>query len=262
MIRKLTDADRDPAIALLQCDPEINLYMLGNMEAIGFDAAFCDFWGDFDDEGALRGIANRYFTGWVVYGETMADWSGLAGLIDTDASATRLQDNPVGIPSILPLLKRHRAADVQIEELMRLAPADFVPQSIPAGLDVRRATIGDKDDLVTFYRDAGNMHRSEAGVERPLRDTRVYLGLRAGKIVCTALTNAEIADRAMIGGVYTLPEERGKGTARAVVSALCADLIASGKTPALYWVNPSAGMVYRTLGFTPVGTWRAVVLGG
>lgn len=261
MIRKLTAADRSIAVALLERDPEINLYMLGNIEAIGFDAEFCEFWGEFDDRGELRGIADRYFTGWVVYGRPDADWGALAALIDADDSAVRLQDNPGGIPSILPLLKRHRAAEINIEELMRLSAANFAPQPVPQGVLVRRATLADKDALVAFYANAGNMHRSEAGVERPLRDTTVFVGTRAGKIVCTALTNAEIADRAMIGGVYTVPEERGKGTARAVVSALCADLIARDKTPALYWVNDAAGKVYRTLGFEPIGEWRAVVLG-
>jgi len=260
MIRKLTSADREIAQTLLQREPEINLYMLGNMEAIGFDADFCEFWGDFDERGELRGIADRYFTGWVVYGRPDADWEALAALIDDDATATRLQDNPGGIPSLLPLLSRHRAAEVNVEELMRLSAVDFTPQSIPEGVTVRRATLDDKDALVDFYRDAGNMHRSEAGIERPLRDTTVFVGTREGKIVCTALTNAEIADRAMIGGVYTLPDERGKGTARAVVSVLCADLLQRGKTPALYWVNPSAGKVYRTLGFKAIGEWRAVLL--
>lgn len=260
MIRILTEQDRAAAIALLQRQPEANLYLLGNIETLGFRADFCRFWGDFAADGSLCGVANRYFTGWVLFGEPEADWSALAGLVDADAEATRLQDNPGGIASLLPLLRNHRAAEVNVEELMRLAQDDFVPQPVPDGVSVRRATLVDKQVLIDFYRDAGNMHRSEAGVERPLRDGTVYVGERDGRIVCTALTNAEISNRAMIGGVYTLDKERGKGTARAVVSALCTDLLERGMTPVLYWVNPSAGKVYRTLGFTPIGEWRAVLL--
>lgn len=265
MIRKLTAADRSAAETLLARDPETNLYILGNMAKIGFDADFCEYWGDFAPEGApddtLRGVANRYFNGWVVYGAAGADWQALAALIDADPEAKRLQDNPGGIASLLPFLQRYRAADIHIEELMRLDAAAFAPQPPPQELTVRRATLADKTELTAFYKDAGHMERTEAGVERPLRDTTVYVGVREGRIVCAALTNAEIPASAMIGGVFTPPGERGRGSARAVVSALCADLLARGMTPVLYWDTPAAGKVYNTLGFTHVGSWRAVTLG-
>jgi len=41
---------------------------------------------------------------------------------------------------------------------------------------------------------------------------------------------------------------------------LCADLLADGKQPVLYWKRPAAGAVYRKLGFHAVGAWRSVWL--
>lgn len=262
MIRKLTADDRAATLALLGQAPEMNLYLLGNIEAIGFDADFCEFFGDFAEDGELRGVLNRYFTGWALYGAPHADWAEIARVIDGLAESARLQDNPGGIPSILPFLKRHQVERIEVEELMRLAAEDFAPQPAPEGVTVRRATLADKQALVEVYREAGNMHRSEAGVERPLRDATVMVAERDGRIVSVALTNAETSTLAMIGGVYTPPEARGSGLARAVVGALCAHLLEQGKTPCLYWANPSAGKVYRTLGFKPIGTWRAVTFAG
>lgn len=258
MQRILAEADRSEVVALLRRDPEHNLYLLGNLDALGFDTNFCVFHGFFGAHGALQAVANRYFVNWGVFGTPDADWQEVADFLDAQPNAERLQDNPGGIRSILPLLKRLEVDTVQVEELMRLAPLDFAPQPAPDDVMIRRATFNDADELAALYAYAGSMARSRAGIERPLRDATFLVAERDGAIVSSALTNAETSDLAMIGGVWTPPEHRGQGLARATVSALCQHLLNAGKTPVLYWDNPAAGKVYRTLGFRQIGTWRAV----
>ncbi len=251
-VRILREADRAALRSLAGEQPEQNLFLLGNLETLGFGEPFCTFWGDFGADGTLRGVANRYFTGWVVYGRTDADWPALAALIDGDANAERLQDNPGGVPSLLPFLQRYTAEQVHVEELMRLAAADFRPQPTPAGWRVRRATLEDLDALATFFTDAGDMSRSRAGTERPLQDGLVYVAENeTHEIGAAAMTNALLRRAphlAMVGGVYTTPEQRGRGLSRAVCSTLCASLLADGVTPVLYWKHPAAGHVYRQSG--------------
>ena len=46
MIRRLVESDRESVSKLLSLAPQTNLYMLGNIEANGFDADFCEFFGD------------------------------------------------------------------------------------------------------------------------------------------------------------------------------------------------------------------------
>ena len=104
------------------------------------------------------------------------------------------------------------------------------------------------------------MSRSPSGVERPLHDTRLWVAEEGDKILSAALTNAETAQLAMIGGVYTPIMRRGQGLSQAVCSALCADLMAAQKQPILYWDTPAAGAVYRKLGFHSTGQWRSVWL--
>ena len=261
MIRLLRPADRPDAYALLLRAPALNLYLLGNMETLGFDEEYCQFWGDFDDGGRLRGVVNRYMSGWAVYGAATSAWAELAAVIDGhEVAATRLQDNPGGIPSLLPWLTKYRAAKVRVEELMELEATAFQPQSAPPGIRIRRAAMADFAALVALYRDAGHMSRTPEAVERPLRDTRIFLAEEDERIVSVALTNAETAELAMIGGVFTPPVGRGRGLSQAVCSALCADLLADGKRPVLYWDTPAAGTVYRKLGFSKVGDWRSVWL--
>lgn len=258
MIRQLNEGDRRVATRLLSEAPQLNLYMLSNLITPGFTADFCRFWGDVRN-GDLVGVVNLYMTGWSVYGRPDADWDGLARVIDDYRQAgERLQDNPGGVASILPYLRCYRATWVGEEQLMALDKGDFQAQSVPPEADVRRATWDDLSDLVNFYAGAEEMSRSQAAVERPLRDRRIWVARIGGEIAAAALTNAEVAGAAMIGGVYTRRSLRGRGLGQAVCSALCAELLAEGCTPHLYWENPAAGAIYRKLGFHPVGVWRSV----
>lgn len=265
MIRLLAEPERDAAIRLLANAPQLNLYILGNLETLGFAQDFCEFWGDVVETAhghcRLRAILNRYMTGWALYGEADADWAGLGHIVDTHrAGATRLQDNPGGIASFLPYLQRYASAQISVEELMVLDENALHPVTPAADIVVRRGRMTDLPALTKFYATAGDMARSPAAVVRPLQDTRLWLAEQHGEILATALTNAEIQQMAMIGGVYTAPAARGRGLSQAVCHALCAELLAEGKQPLLYWINPVAGAVYQKLGFRPIGQWRSIWL--
>lgn len=260
MIRRLMEADRESLRALLAAAPELNLYLLGNLEASGFDQEFCEFWGD-EVGGSVRAVVNRYMTGWTVYGQADADWAGLGAVMDNHAvTAERLQDNAGGVASFLPYLHRYRASNKSDETLMELATMALSFQPAPPGFRVRRATLDDFASLVKLYANAADMARTPAGVERPLLDRRVWVAENGDGIVSAALTNAETDSLAMIGGVYTDPAWRGRGLSQAVCSALCEELIGTGRKPILYWHNAAAGQVYSKLGFRRIGTWRSVRL--
>ncbi|MBI1294089.1 GNAT family N-acetyltransferase [bacterium] len=261
MIRLLTDADLPGAVTLLRREPAFNLYTLGNLETLGLESEISQVWGDFAEDGVLRAVLNRYMTGWVVYGMPEADWAGMGHILDHHPlQADRLQDNPGGVTSFLPYLHRYRLLEVKVETLMELTQADFQPQPAVSGVVVRRATNVDLDALVALYADAGDMSRSVTGVKRPLQSGRIWIAEVDRVLVSAALTNAETADQAMIGGVFTKPDARGQGLSQAVVSALCADLLTAHRKPVLYWANPIAGAVYDKLGFRAIGEWRAVRL--
>jgi predicted GNAT family acetyltransferase len=260
MIRHLGEPDRAALMALLSAAPQFNLYLLGNVEANGFEQDFCEFWGDVVD-GRVRGVVNRYMTGWTVYGEADAEWAALGAVVDGyDMAAERLQDNPGGVPSFLPYLKRYALASLTEDTLMELPRGGLLEQRPPDGFVVRRAGLDDLAGLVAFFANAGDMSRTPAAVERPLRDRRIWMALKGNEVVSAALTNAETSEMAMIGGVFTAPAWRDKGLSQAVCSALCTDLLASGRQPTLYWHYPPAGRVYTKLGFRPIGTWRSVRL--
>lgn len=259
MIRLLAAPDYPLVYDFCAQNPAFNLYFLGNLEALGVESDICQFWGSFDDRGQINGALMRYMDGWDIADAPGCDYAGLGQIVDAHpAGAARLQDNPRHTASLLPFLRRYAAARIQVETLCDLDAADFHPACQP--WPVRRATLADFSALCGFYAGAETMARTPRAVERPLRDGRVFVVEVGGQIVSSALTNAETRAAAMIGGVYTLPPQRGQGYAAAAMVALCRSLIADGLRPALYYDNPAAGAIYRRLGFTDLGIWRAVRL--
>lgn len=259
MIRRLGETDRDALVELLMTAPQYNMYMLGNLYAYGLDADFCEYFGDVVD-GEIRGVLNRYETGWLVYGRAGADWAGLGHLLDSHpAGAQRLQDNPGGIESFMPYIANY-VYTFSEETFMELPCGALNAQPMPEGFVIRKATLDDLATLVRLFADAGEMTRTPAGIERPLRERRVWVAMKEGEAVAAALTNAETKTTAMIGGVFTAPEWRGHGLSQAVCSRLCEELIEQQLHPVLYWKNPAAGHVYAKLGFRVIGVWRSVWL--
>jgi uncharacterized protein len=264
LIRKLVEEDRACVEELLGKHVPLNLYMLGNLASLGFSNELSEFWGDFSESAGgdeLRGVLNRYMTGWSVYGTPATHWEGLAAILDGyPVIATRLQDNPVGTQSFVPWLQRYLLERAEEQELMTLDGADFRPAVPRDELTVRPACWEDVPQLVKLYAEAGGMQRNQARIERPLRDSYFWVGIVDGQIVSAALTNAVAKGCAMIGGVFTHVAWRGRGISQTVCSGLCAALLADGLSPTLYWIQADAGHLYRKLGFRPIGKWRSVWL--
>ncbi len=94
------------------------------------------------------------------------------------------------------------------------------------------------------------------------RDTMIIVV--KGQVVAAAQCSAETEDHAMIGGVATLNQQRGRGYAAACVAALCAHLLSKGvQRVCLFYLssNEPAAALYRRLGFAPFGEWQICRLG-
>ena len=81
-------------------------------------------------------------------------------------------------------------------------------------------------------------------------------GFLNGNMISVASTSAENSESAMVVGVATVKEHRGKGYASAVVRALCQDCFERGKKYiCLFYDNPVAGRIYNRIGFKELGEY-------
>ena len=151
--------------------------------------------------------------------------------------------------------------------LMTLADGHRHPvlPSPPPGLAVRMADGADADLLFPLQKGyeleevvISPAHFSEGQCMRSLRlslrEQLVAVAELSGRPVGKAGTNARGYKVDQIGGVYTVPEERGKGIGAVVVSELL-DRVFTEKREACLFVkkhNRSAIALYERLGFAPV----------
>ncbi len=165
--------------------------------------------------------------------------------------------------------------------LMSLTPAERkTPPAAPGavhraeGLRIRRAGIGDAEALfplqvlyekeeVILTPSAFNDAQCMRLLKNSLREEIVLYAEMNGRPVAKAGTNARGYGVDQIGGVFTMPEERRKGLAAAVVSALLS-LIFEQKSGACLFVkkkNPAAISLYNRLGFRTVGGYAISYFG-
>jgi A/G-specific adenine glycosylase len=79
---------------------------------------------------------------------------------------------------------------------------------------------------------------------------RGYVCRSGGKIVSVAQSDFEKEDYALIVGVATHPDHRGKGFGKACFKRLGEDLIGEGKSLYLIYENDIAGRMYHNFGFS------------
>jgi predicted GNAT family acetyltransferase len=164
------------------------------------------------------------------------------------------------IEELLPL-----QATTRIEYfLMTLAAASMNPVLPVEGVSARRAEPYDAENLFPLQRGyeleevvIDPVHFSDAQcmkmLKLALRDELVCVAERQGVPVAKAATNARGFGVDQIGGVYTLPEERGRGIGGMVVLELLRAVFKEKKAACLFVKkrNRPAIALYDRLGFSP-----------
>jgi predicted GNAT family acetyltransferase len=147
--------------------------------------------------------------------------------------------------------------------LMAVTRADYVaPAKLKGAVTVRAATPADaaalfplqrsyeKEEVVlnpALFNDAQCMRL----LKKSLREELIIVAERDGAPVAKAGTNARGYGVDQIGGVFTVPEERGRGLASAVMAVLL-DVVLAEKGAASLFVKKSNGPalgLYQGLGF-------------
>jgi len=158
------------------------------------------------------------------------------------------------------------------------ASGDAVPGTVPGGaipgdgprIAIRLAESGDLEALLPLQIAYEHeevltpVHRFDqaacrAALARSLREQLIFVAEESGTIVAKAGTNARGLGYDQIGGIYTLPERRGRGIGASLVGALVEAIAAAGRGVSLFVKpgNAAALSLYRGLGFEDIGPYRA-----
>ena len=67
MMRKLTKKDHEQVFAYLKEEAALNLFIIGDIEAFGYDTDFQELWGVFKENGTLKSILLRFHDSFIPY---------------------------------------------------------------------------------------------------------------------------------------------------------------------------------------------------
>jgi len=254
-LKKIEGSEWKKLLPFLYRRKELNMFMIGDIENTNPDSKHLEIFLDGDFE-RPDGILLRYYKFFVLADSDKTDFEEAAEIIRRYKEAMMLSGTVGGIDGISPYL-----SDLLKEEDTLHFAVLKEPSLIEPIHKVRRATMKDALKLLAFLGSIEEFHATEEeSFMATLKDgsTRRYMIEDGSEIVATAASTSESSDMAMIIGVATRKDFRGRGLASAVVSRLCEDLLAEGKIPCLLYDNPEAGRIYNRLGFREIGKLKTL----
>ncbi len=281
VVRRLTHGDEKMLEAFLERTANTSMHIRSNVRREGFAWAGKRhqgiYYGAFEEDGSLSGMLGYFWNGNIL----MQPGDHLPALLD----ALRCENVPVrgllgpasDVREALHLLKltdwpmqMSRDEKVYVLDLDEMA----LPDNLASGR-VRVRNLAKEDfDLAVCWRIASNMEslgakdtpEMRAEVEKEIaaktQSGEISIAEADGRPVAMSGRDATLPDSVTVGPVWTPPEERCNGYARAVVagSLLHAREKLGGKKSILFTDNPAAVKAYEAIGFRRVDEYGLTIL--
>lgn len=269
MLRHAEDRDKPALLDYLQREPEFNLFIIGDILNFGLHSDVVDVFFQ-ERQGAREAVLLRYRNCLVLYTydlrinlspavermnaylEDGGKWlvSGKKDIID------RVEPHLAGS-----LSRKHDQFFCVCRELRSQVPLVQLPL-------VQIAEARDAQDLSRLLggiTELGGAETNREHLKEEIEQGKTVVAVirepASGELVSAASCVAETNSAAMIIGVATRADRRGRGYATACVCRLVSDLRQKGKSACLIFHNPAAGAIYHRLGFRDIGMWKMLEFG-
>ncbi|KEK25041.1 GNAT family N-acetyltransferase [Bacillus gaemokensis] len=257
MIRKLTKSDHEQVLTFLKEEAAINLFIIGDIEAFGYEANFQELWGDFAENRVIQSVLLRFHDSFIPYGKN--DFSA------ADYETILSPHMPLkisGKSNIVEKFEDIHGVHLGTKNKMyfcECADDTRLPQT-PIDTIIKLASVNDVQRIMKLrsqINEFPHTEQSEIFLRQSLETNtgRTYYIEEDGEIVASASTSAENSLSAMVVGVCTHPNHRGNGYASLILQKMIQDFTRESRTLCLFYNNPAAGRIYKRLGFKDIGMW-------
>lgn len=263
MLTKATEKHRELIMNYCLVEPNINIFIIGDIENFGFETDFQEVWiqtiGD-----KLVCIVLRYHDNFIIYSKDLDLEINEIGILLSTRNANIISGKLNVIDLFYPIVKsKYSKRDMYFCQLLNTSKLieDTSEVEIAESIDAMEIALAYEQieefsgvyssGLDSRYKQIASRIKTKEGVHMFIK--------KDGKIVSHGNTSAETSVSAIVGGILTIPEYRKRGLASEMVSALCRNLYLRGKAACLLFDNPEAGEIYHKLGFQNIDKW--VILG-
>lgn len=258
MIRKLNKRDESAVLNYLYQDPQINIFIIGDIESFGFDVDFQDVYAEFEQD-QYQSVLLRYKDNIIYYCHSTRfneEWLQIIQAIPYQF----ISGKQSLIDLIIPFFPTMKVKPMYFAEATSIETSFKVDYSVVKRVRTEEelgrvydllATISEFDSLDTTTR--------EQYIQDHLRylDESLILTIEEnGRCISTAATVADTTKSAMVVAVATDPSARNKGYATTIMIALMEEYFQNrNKSLCLFFDNPDAGKIYHRLGFKNMDMW-------
>jgi len=263
MIRKLTEADRQSLLDFVSKEASINLFIIGDVKNFGFDHPKQTLWAQFDDTGNYIGVLLKYRANFIPYYNTdkfPGDCYDISGFLEI----MNLHQGEMMVSGKRIIIERfYQALDnftIKYQYFCEILSLDDLVNSEDSTIEIKKAIPEDDErifNLISNIEEFSQFANRIGNYAEKISDGsgRIYYVEEEGKMVTVTQTTAENQYSAMVVGVATLTQARGKGYMSACLTKMCKDLLSEKKSLCLFYDNPKAGSIYHRLGFKSIDKW-------
>jgi uncharacterized protein len=256
MIRKLYENDHEQVMAYLSDEPSLNLFIIGDIEAYGYQSDFQELWAEFNDHQQIKAVLLRFYLSFVFYTKSEFDIEGFTKIMKRTNGPIILS----GKADIVKKFENIKGLTLGNKKVMYFAECRSSELMDSTSIEVKQANIDDVERIIALRKTINEFHVMENAAEvlRKSMEThtgRTYYTEDNGLMTACVSTTAENSLSAMVVGVCTKMEYRRKGLATAIMQILFREILNEGKILCLFYDNPEAGRIYKKLGFVDIGMW-------
>jgi uncharacterized protein len=270
VMRQCHEADRERILAYIAREPEMNLFIYGDVENYGVDKDPVCVYVNEKPGGIWDSLLLFYHEeNAVIYSDNEDfDIEPLVELL----RGRRLECLSGKLSLVNRLASSFSSKKVVSTYMCRCREVtSSLPFPLKEGASLHRLTALDAHEIEELlsqieefsfnYRDSDSIRKKEENLRKELERGALAYGVFVnGKLVSTASTSAANSQNAMIVGVATDPNYRGQGFASLSVWALCEASLKEGRSfLCLFYDNPEAGKIYRKIGFREIGEYGMMI---
>ena len=257
MIRKLTNEDRKEVLTYLYQDPSLNIFIIGDIEAFGFNQDFQSIYAEFNEDNAYISVLLFYRENAVFYSHIdhfNADWLNII----KEHKFLYFSGRKVLLKQIYPYLPEFDYKEMYFSEAKNV-------KHIPSENSLKIKKLETQEEASKLYTLLSsideftvNSQKRDYFIESKMKSLQMgvtYFIEENDIIISSVAATANTTINAMVIGVATLPSARNRGIASKLMIHLMNEYTAHNKYLCLFYDNPKAGDIYKRLGFKDTEKW-------